>query len=512
MRRLSGFAALIVAAIAATPAHAATYGRGDTGVVDVTNTPAYSETEPSLSVDPVDPSRLIVGSNQWEPLTPGGMVIGADGFVDTGQWYSEDGGRTWAGGRLGTSGIGTVQNPYSSFTPWLPAEFDDVGNTITADQDSVFDRHGNAYYEDVAFNDTAGDVIVPVWRSQDGGQTWGPPSQAFSEEKTQIQIDRPWLAVDDTGLSRDGTVYLTWETMFYQGWLPEVFERSSTDHGRTWGSVVRVDQGTQETQWDPRQYPVVGAGGVLYDTYDVAQFQPPGGPQYEPIAIDLARSTDGGASFEHFTVDADVHRITDPDEAEPYFTETIPALAADPNHPGRVAVAWPEAVSADNSRIVLRYSLDGGRTWSPRIDVADDPAGRDNQHDHVALDYLPDGRLAVGWRDRRCCGGGFDAPWEVFARVFAVSGDGRLTPGRTIQFTNGPTEPVTQHRGGVAPDEYLGMAVSAAGVAMDWSALGAGGLPDIFFRRIPLSAWGSTAAPRRAHVRAHRRHRRKRRR
>jgi hypothetical protein len=27
-----------------------------------------------------------------------------------------------------------------------------------------------------------------------------------------------------------------------------------------------------------------------------------------------------------------------------------------------------------------------------------------------------------------------------------------------------------------------------AGVAMDWSQLGAGGLPDIFFRRVPLKA------------------------
>lgn len=491
MRRWS--ATVIVLGVLAFPgaASAHRYGKGDTGVVDVTNTPAYSETEPSLSVDPTNPRRLIAGSNRWEPLISGLPVLGADGVVDTSVFSSHDGGRTWAGGRLGTNGLGTIPNPIATIVPWLPAEFDDVGNTITADQDSAFDSHGTAYYENVGLKLSALDIIVPVWRSGDGGQTWSQPSKAFSELGTGIQIDRPWLAVDDTGGPRDGTVYLTWETMFYQPYLPEVFERSSTDAGRTWGPVVRVDQGVQRTQWDPRQAPAVGAGGVLYDVYDVASLQPPAGPQIQPLALELARSTDGGRSFSRFTVDGNVHRVTDPDEAEPYFTELISAFAADPRHRGRVAVAWPEAMSADNSRIMLRYSTNGGRSWSGRIDVANDPAGRDDQHDHVALAYLPDGRLVVGWRDRRCCGGGWDDPFEVFARVFNVDAKGRLTPGRTVKFTNRPQQPVTAHRGGVAPDEYLGMAVSRAGVALDWSQLGAGGLPDVFFRRVPLRAFGS---------------------
>jgi hypothetical protein len=467
------------------------YGRGDTGVLDVTNTPGLSETEPSISVDPADQERLIIGSNRWQPLLPGVPLAGADGVVDTDVYSTADGGCQWSGGRLSSDGLGSFGNPVSSLAPWLPVEFDDVGNTITADQNSVFNLQGESFYQDVGLDLSALDITVPVWRSGDGGRSWSVPVKAFSELKTLIQIDRPWLAVDDSAGRRSGTLYLTWETMFYQPYLPEVYERSSTDAGRSWGPVVRVDQGVQRTQWDPRQYPAVGAGGVLYDVYDVAPLQPIVGPQLEPIRLVLASSSDGGRTFSHFTVDANVQRPADPDEAEPYFTELISALAADPRHPGRVAVAWPQAVGSAGSRIMLRYTLDGGRRWSPRIEVAS--SGLPDQQDHVALNYLPNGRLAVGFRDRRCCGGGWADEFEVMARAFQVSRTGRLYGGRTLQFTDGPQVPITQYRGGVAPDEYLGMTASHAGVAMDWSQLGAGRLPDIFYRRIPLAAFRSTS-------------------
>lgn len=75
-------------------ASARSYGRGDTGVVDLTNTPSYSETEPSLSVDPTNSARLIAGENRWEPLLPEVPALGADGIVDTSVFSSRDGGRS----------------------------------------------------------------------------------------------------------------------------------------------------------------------------------------------------------------------------------------------------------------------------------------------------------------------------------------------------------------------------------------------------------------------------------
>ena len=107
-------------------------------------------------------------------------------------------------------------------------------------------------------------------------------------------------------------------------------------------------------------------------------------------------------------------------------------MATDPHRAGRVAVAWPALVN-NKSRILLRSSSDGGARWTAPIDVADDPANRTyppstigteqyprgtgNEHDHVMLRYLPDGRIVVVWRDRRYTGGDWFKPWDIFARV-----------------------------------------------------------------------------------------------
>src|SRR5207249_2276908 len=162
---------------------------------------------------------------------------------------------------------------------------DDALNILTSDPDTAWDAHGNAYYEsgDLRGVYHGGDETGTVWRSTDGGRTWQPKGGVAavrgSEERTEL--DRPWLAVDNSG---------------------------------------------------------------------------------------GARSTDGARTFHRVVVDGDVHRVSSPDEALPAYTEMIAAIAADPRRPGRVAVAWPEAVDADTSRIVLRSSVDGGQHWSRRLD------------------------------------------------------------------------------------------------------------------------------------------------
>jgi hypothetical protein len=464
-------------------------------VYDVSNTPERGEGEETVAINPVNPKNIIVGSNQEIPTTEsnaGNVGIGPNGIVSCAEWASQDGGKTWTGGRLENSGIETITGPLPKLLQ-QPSEFGDpdLGNLISADQNTVFDRHGNAYFQCINSGAGTGDVKVYVYRSSDGGRTWSSPVAAFSETSTQIQIDRPYLAIDDSGGPRDGTLYLTYETMFYQAYLPRVYSETSTDGGRTWSAPVRVDENQEENQaqWDPRQYPVVGRDGALYVVYDAAQFVSPApiDPNLTPLKLIAARSSDGGRTFTHSTVEPNVERIQSPDEATPYFTETISAIATDPWHPGHVAVAWPDKRSGD-ARILLRYSLDGGASWSPIVDVPDDPQGDGNQHDHVGLTYLPGGRLVVVWRDRRNGGGAFGGLLDVFARVLNPTPEGQLVPGTTVRLTTAPQSDGQETHGNM-PTEYLGVASNRGGVDVSWNEL-RGPLLDNVFRHLSTNAFG----------------------
>jgi len=204
--------ALVASALVSSPARG-----GDTGVVNVTNSSRIAEGEEFVAVNPRDPSNIILGSNIRQPLIepdPINIPFGANGAVSCGVWSSQDGGRSWSGGLKSAGGLSPIDDPLA-IVPIpkvnVPDELMAPGNLISADQSIVFDRHGTAYFECVDFGlGTGGDAIVDVYKSKDGGKTWSDPVAAFSQLKTQILIDRPYLAIDDSGGPRDGTVYLTW--------------------------------------------------------------------------------------------------------------------------------------------------------------------------------------------------------------------------------------------------------------------------------------------------------------
>jgi hypothetical protein len=476
--------------LAAFLAHVGVSTAAQGPVYDVSNTPGLAEGEETVAVNPTDPQDVIVGSNQWKPLDPslGAIGVGAGGLTSCAVWASHDGGRTWTGGRLEEGGLGPNVSGESQPPIREPAEFGDadLGNALSADQNTVFDRHGNAYYQCVNFGLLTGDIAVNVYRSTDGGSHWSKPSKAFSELATLIQVDRPFLAIDDSGGPRDGTLYLTFESMFYQPFLTAVYARSSTDGGRSWGTIERVDSDAELAQWDPRQAPTVGADGALYVAYDAAQFVSPAplDPQLTPLKLVVARSTDGGRTFRRFVVEPEVNRVVSLDEAFFYFTEEISAIAADPVHPGHVAVAWPDDRSGE-ARILLRYSTDGGLHWSSILDATDDPPGHANEHDHVALGYLPDGRLVVVSRDRRFTGGGWGQPFDVFARLFDPDPAGGLLPGATLRLTT-TSQPDGQNTHGNMPTEYLGLSAGIGGISASWEEL-RGALLDDIYRNVPLA-------------------------
>ncbi len=514
-RRLAGsarLAALVAAGssfgvacalILAVPVAVAATGctKADTGVVRVSSDVGTAEGEEPLSANPIDPSEMTTVANVFQPIAPLTIqedpLYGGGGVQDTRVYSTRDGGCRWLTQKLDQGGLGPVDVPLAGGAN--APEFSDALNVLSTDADSEWDRHGNAYFEagDAHGVGHDGQEVELIWRSTDGGVTWGPKGgyvgfNATTGQKTEM--DRPWLAVDQSGGPRDGRVYTTVETTPFVDIPPEVYLKYSDDHGASWSPASRVDGGTYETQWNARARPAVGAGGVVYVVYDRGPVADTPVASYSgPIDLALARSTDGGQSFQRFVADSGVQRVTSPNEALPAYTEMISAIAADPRRVGHVAVAWPQAVGPDNSRIVLRYSFDGGAHWSGRIDVANDPPSKDDQHDHVTLSWLGDGQLFVGWRDRRCCGGAWADDYQQWVRVLNPE-RGALALGRTVQFSQGKLLPTNPGSSDGEPDEFQGLAATPLGVALTWSQLGLDGLDHLEFRRIALGAFAPPRA------------------
>lgn len=496
---------MAVAALALAPASngMARSSVPDTGVVNVSRTSDLAEAEVELAVDANDPRHVLAASNAWGPdlPPPADSNAGVSGMMISVAYNSVDGGRTWTAQRPDHGGVGRVADPLA-FVPGSPAQFQDVGNVDTTDPDVQYDRHGNAYFESGAAHNPSHnfDEVASVWRSIDGGRTWGSPSTAVSVIKEEHEeLDRPWLAVDNSGGPRDGTLYMVFSTTPFYPEPPQVFVKTSVDHGQTWAPTVRADDGLYVTQFNPRERPVVDAGGTLYIVYDrspVANM--PFTPQVFPIHLAVARSTDGGRTFQQLEADSDIHRVTSPDESfGSAYSEMISAIAADPLTPGRIAVAWPEKIDDFNSRIMLRYSTDAGAHWSPRVDVADDPATVPDQHDHVALRWLPGGQLAVAWRDRRSDGGTWDGKFQQWVRLLVPDARGQMfLSGRAVQFTNGPqlaespSGTARGYHGSTMPDEFQGLTGTADAVMLDW-VQPAGRFNDMMFRSIPLTAFAA---------------------
>jgi BNR/Asp-box repeat protein len=489
---------ILTSAAAAEAYGRARCSRRDTGVVNVSSEAGVAAGEEPLSVNPLNPHDLTAVANVYQPVPPLSIsedpLYGGGGVQDTRVYSSRDGGCRWTTKKLDQGGTGPVDVPLAGGAD--APEFSDALNVLSTDADSVWDRHGNVYFEagDAHGVHHEGREVELVWRSTNAGLSWGPKNGYIGFNATtgqKSELDRPWLAVDDSGGRHDGRIYTTVETTPFADIPPQVWLRYSDDHGRTWSPTVRVDDGTYETQWNPRARPVVGAGGIVYVIYDRGPITDTPVAGYSgPIVLVVARSTDGGRTFRRFVVDSQVRRVSSPNEALPSYTEMISAIAADPRRRGHLAVAWPQSTGPGNSRIMLRYSLDGGLHWSRRVDVADDPASRADEHDHVTLAWLPDGRLFVGWRDRRCCGGGWNDDYQQWVRVLNPVRDG-FSLGRTVQFSQGRLAPTNPGRSDGEPDEFQGLTATRLGVSLTWSQLGMDGLDHLEFRRIWLRAFAA---------------------
>ena len=334
--------------------------------------------EPSISVDPTDGNKMVIGWRQFDSIQ--------SDFREGGWGYTTDGGMHW-------TFPGVLEN-----------------NLFRSDPVSHCDETGKFFYLSLRSDQAQSFFCDDVWNSINGGQSWmqGGPGHGG---------DKEWFTIDTTNGMGHGFQYQFW-TGFFACDTGE-FTRS-TDGGLTWMTPINIPNsartgtldvdtngnlfiggsvgsgfsclrssnaqiGNQTPTFD--RITTVNLGGSLVqggingiglcgqtflavdrsgsatnnNVYMLASVVPSGRSTTDVM---FARSTDNGLTF------SAPHRIND----DPNFQSKwhwFGTLSVAPN--ARIDVVWYDTRNAANnidSQLFYSWSTDGGTTWATNVAVS----------------------------------------------------------------------------------------------------------------------------------------------
>ncbi|NUM32797.1 MAG: exo-alpha-sialidase [Bacteroidetes bacterium] len=336
--------------------------------------------EPSIFISPVNPAKIVVGSNIYN------------------QYYSADTGRTWTWKKL-TSSYGVYGDP-----------------VIYADNE------GNFYFTHLAASKTKQyphwfDRIV-IQKSTDGGVSFNNGTFAgFNGDKDQ---DKPWIVCDNHSKNYRGNIYVSWtEFDNYESNDPNDFSRiriaRSTNGALSFENAVTVSDTTGDCLDDDNTLEgataAIGPKGEVYLAW----------AGHGKIFFD--KSLDGGLSWAKDKVVANQDDGWVLKFEQLYRSNGLPFLVADNSdskYKNRIYIVWGEYLKDLKGEIKLIYSDNGGETWSKEITVNSDSKG-DQFLPHISVDPS-DGSVYVVFYDRR--NSKFNIATDVYV---AVSTDGGNT-------------------------------------------------------------------------------------
>jgi hypothetical protein len=311
--------------------------------------------EPSIAVDPTNPSRLAIGWRQFDTVS--------SNFRQAGWGHSQDGGRTW-------TFPGVLEPGVFRSDPVLDS-----------------DASGNFYYNSVSVVGNA--YGCAVFKSTDHGVTWGPAVPAFGGDKA-------WMAIDRTASQGAGHVYTAW-SVFANCCGNDTFSRS-TDGAQSFSLPVPIPDrpiwGTLDVSTSGTLF-VGGRSSQSYSVFVAARSSNAKNAGVTP-SFDLSKSVDLGGSLVYYQgsgtpnpggllgqVELAVDRSSGPTAGYVYMLCSV-----DPPGPDPLDVHFVR-------------STDNGATWSTPVRVNDDPTNNGAWQWFGTMSVAPNGRIDVVWNDTR---------------------------------------------------------------------------------------------------------------
>ncbi|MCF8307569.1 MAG: T9SS type A sorting domain-containing protein [Bacteroidales bacterium] len=305
-----------------------------------------TQSENSVFVDPNDSDHALNSNNS---TTPGGSVYGANDLK------TDDGGETWYGNLEGT------------------------GGENDGDPAAAIDLDGRMYNGFI--HSTGGQGVA---YSEDNGDSWTSVLVGEAPGGFGSLLDKNHLWVDNSPTSpNEGNVYSAW-TNFGGDNDNEIEINYSEDGGLNWSEPQEISSEVNAGSHNQGVNIGTGPDGEVFAVWAIYDSWP-----NDENALAMARSYDGGETWETFRIIEDIRGIRDSETSKDMRVNSFPVMDVDissgPNR-GTIYVTWanigePGTNEGPGIDIYMIKSTDDGDTWSDPIRVnQDDPEEENEQY------------------------------------------------------------------------------------------------------------------------------------
>jgi len=375
--------------------------------------------EPSIAVDPTNPNRMAIGWRQFNTI---GIA-----FRQAGVAYTTNGGQTWTASVL------------------QPGQF-------RSDPVLRSDADGNFYYASLNAQ-----TAINVFKSTNGGASWGFPVYSFGG-------DKEWIAIDKTNGPGRGNIYENWNVQFST--VPDASFTRSTNGGTSFEKPT-----TGPFPYSRGGQLAVGPNGTLYS----------GGSTLDQSEHVFAKSTNAQFAAQTPTFTGQIVNLGGTEslgtpDINPVGLLGQTSMQAAPN--GNLYMLQSvDPPGPDPLDVMFIRSTDDGNTWSSPVRVNNNPAGEPSSQWFGTMSVAPNGRIDAIWNDAI-----FATHNQFSVLKYAYSLDDGLTWLGNVALT-----PAFNHQLGYPSQQKIGdyydMVSDDLGASVAFAATFTGG-QDVYYMRI----------------------------